>query len=41
MISGIWRDEPPAQTLIGVAALALPDMLFEPNRRRTDVTTLC
>ena len=25
----IWGDEPPAQTLLGVAALALPDMLFE------------
>ncbi|TQM11486.1 hypothetical protein FB558_4049 [Pseudonocardia kunmingensis] len=23
-----------------IAALALPDMLFEPDRRRTDVTTL-
>jgi enamine deaminase RidA (YjgF/YER057c/UK114 family) len=29
VISGIWGDQPPAQTLIGVAALALPDMLFE------------
>ncbi|MFE9749985.1 RidA family protein [Saccharothrix saharensis] len=25
----IWGDRPPAQTLIGVAALALPGMLFE------------
>ncbi|HEY8527131.1 MAG TPA: Rid family hydrolase [Acidimicrobiales bacterium] len=25
----IWGDTPPAQTLVGVAALALPDMLFE------------
>jgi enamine deaminase RidA (YjgF/YER057c/UK114 family) len=25
----IWGDRPPAQTLTGVAALALPDMLFE------------
>lgn len=24
-----WGDQPPAQTLVGVAALALPDMLFE------------
>jgi hypothetical protein len=24
-----WGDRPPTQTLIGVAALALPDMLFE------------
>ncbi len=24
-----WGDRPPAQTLVGVAALALPDMLFE------------
>jgi enamine deaminase RidA (YjgF/YER057c/UK114 family) len=29
VISRIWGDQPPAQTLIGVAALALPDMLFE------------
>jgi enamine deaminase RidA (YjgF/YER057c/UK114 family) len=29
VISRIWGDRPPAQTLIGVAALALPDMLFE------------
>lgn len=28
-IAGIWGDHPPAQTLIGVAALALPDMDFE------------
>ncbi len=25
----IWGDRPPAQTMLGVAALALPDMLFE------------
>jgi enamine deaminase RidA (YjgF/YER057c/UK114 family) len=25
----IWGDRPPAQTLIGVSALALPGMLFE------------
>jgi enamine deaminase RidA (YjgF/YER057c/UK114 family) len=25
----IWGDQPPTQTLVGVAALALPDMLFE------------
>ncbi|WP_436787994.1 RidA family protein [Yinghuangia sp. YIM S10712] len=29
VISGIWGEKPPAQTLLGVAALALPDMLFE------------
>jgi enamine deaminase RidA (YjgF/YER057c/UK114 family) len=29
VISRIWGDRPPAQTLIGVAALALPDMFFE------------
>ncbi|MGW4469942.1 RidA family protein [Nonomuraea sp. NPDC004354] len=28
-IGEIWGDRPPAQTLIGVAALALPGMLFE------------
>lgn len=28
-ITRIWGDRPPAQTLIGVAALALPGMLFE------------
>jgi hypothetical protein len=28
-IRRIWGDRPPAQTLIGVASLALPDMLFE------------
>lgn len=28
-IGRIWGSSPPAQTLIGVAALALPDMLFE------------
>jgi hypothetical protein len=35
VISVIWRDKPSAQTLIGVAALALPDMLCQPDRRRT------
>lgn len=25
----IWGDTPPVQTLLGVAALALPEMLFE------------
>lgn len=25
----LWGDQPPAQTLVGVATLALPDMLFE------------
>ncbi|WP_331766863.1 RidA family protein [Embleya sp. NBC_00896] len=29
VIARIWGDKPPAQTLIGVAALALPDMRFE------------
>ncbi|MFI6580891.1 hypothetical protein [Embleya sp. NPDC050493] len=29
MITRIWGDQPPAQTLLGVAAPALPDMLFE------------
>lgn len=29
VIKRIWGDQPPAQTLIGVAALALPGMLFE------------
>lgn len=29
VISRIWGDKPPTQTLLGVAALALPDMLFE------------
>jgi enamine deaminase RidA (YjgF/YER057c/UK114 family) len=29
VISRIWRERPPAQTLLGVARLALPDMLFE------------
>lgn len=24
-----WKGQPPAQTLIGVASLAMPDMLFE------------
>ncbi|MFJ2838555.1 RidA family protein [Nocardia sp. NPDC087230] len=28
-IAAIWGDRPPAQTLLGVAALALPGMLFE------------
>ncbi|WP_188186728.1 RidA family protein [Nonomuraea sp. SYSU D8015] len=28
-IGRIWGDKPPTQTLIGVAALALPGMLFE------------
>ncbi len=28
-IGRTWGDRPPAQTLIGVAALALPGMLFE------------
>ncbi|MFD1934545.1 RidA family protein [Nonomuraea mangrovi] len=28
-IGKIWGDRPPTQTLIGVASLALPDMLFE------------
>ncbi|MCP9951549.1 RidA family protein [Actinomadura madurae] len=28
-IREIWKDEPPTQTLTGVAALALPGMLFE------------
>lgn len=28
-IGRTWGSRPPAQTLIGVAALALPDMLFE------------
>jgi enamine deaminase RidA (YjgF/YER057c/UK114 family) len=29
VISRIWGERPPAQTLLGVARLALPDMLFE------------
>ncbi|MDT0347226.1 RidA family protein [Streptomyces litchfieldiae] len=29
VVSRIWGDEPPAQTLLGVATLALPGMLFE------------
>lgn len=29
VIARIWGERPPAQTLVGVAALALPDMLFE------------
>lgn len=29
VIGGIWGDTPPVQTLLGVAALALPGMLFE------------
>jgi enamine deaminase RidA (YjgF/YER057c/UK114 family) len=28
-IAEIWGERPPAQTLLGVAALALPGMLFE------------
>ncbi|MFB7721641.1 RidA family protein [Nocardia sp. NPDC056100] len=28
-ITDLWGDRPPAQTLTGVAALALPGMLFE------------
>ncbi|MFB8002300.1 RidA family protein [Nocardia sp. NPDC056000] len=28
-IADLWGDRPPAQTLTGVAALALPGMLFE------------
>ncbi|MEU4766200.1 Rid family hydrolase [Actinosynnema sp. NPDC023794] len=28
-VTRIWGDRPPAQTLLGVAALALPGMLFE------------
>ncbi|MCO1577144.1 RidA family protein [Crossiella sp. SN42] len=28
-ISAIWGDQPPVQTLTGVASLALPGMLFE------------
>ncbi|MFC9968177.1 RidA family protein [Nocardia ignorata] len=28
-IAQIWGERPPAQTLLGVAALALPGMLFE------------
>ncbi|WP_158841749.1 RidA family protein [Saccharothrix deserti] len=28
-ITRIWGDTPPAQTLLGVATLALPGMLFE------------
>ncbi|WP_030144546.1 RidA family protein [Glycomyces sp. NRRL B-16210] len=28
-IARIWGDRPPVQTLLGVAALALPDMRFE------------
>ncbi|WGX95062.1 RidA family protein [Nocardioides sp. L-11A] len=28
-LARIWGDQPPAQTMIGVAALALPGMLFE------------
>ncbi|MER7079080.1 Enamine deaminase RidA, house cleaning of reactive enamine intermediates, YjgF/YER057c/UK114 family [Saccharopolyspora kobensis] len=29
LIGEIWGDQPPTQTLTGVAALALPGMLFE------------
>ncbi|MFI5501946.1 RidA family protein [Nocardia asteroides] len=28
-IAEIWGPTPPTQTLLGVSALALPDMLFE------------
>lgn len=28
-LARIWADAPPAQTMLGVAALALPGMLFE------------
>lgn len=28
-IAAIWGDHPPTQTLLGVAALALPEMKFE------------
>ncbi|MEV6275456.1 RidA family protein [Nocardia sp. NPDC051832] len=28
-IAELWGDRPPVQTLLGVAALALPDMQFE------------
>lgn len=34
-IRRIWGDKPPAQTLIGVASLALPDMLFEVDATAT------
>ncbi|MCP2166737.1 RidA family protein [Goodfellowiella coeruleoviolacea] len=29
LIGGIWGARPPTQTLVGVAALALPGMLYE------------
>jgi enamine deaminase RidA (YjgF/YER057c/UK114 family) len=29
VVTRIWGERPPAQTLLGVARLALPDMLFE------------
>lgn len=29
VIAGIWGETPPVQTLVGVAALALPGMRFE------------
>ncbi|MFF4009492.1 RidA family protein [Streptomyces sp. NPDC001717] len=29
VVQGIWGKEPPTQTLIGVASLAAPDVLFE------------
>ncbi|WP_181773623.1 RidA family protein [Amycolatopsis pittospori] len=29
LIGEIWGERPPTQTLLGVSALALPDMLFE------------
>lgn len=28
-LGAIWGEQPPAQTLVGVASLALPGMLFE------------
>lgn len=34
-IARIWGDLPPTQTLTGVAALALPDMLFEVDATAT------
>lgn len=29
VVAGIWGETPPTQTLLGVAGLATPDMLFE------------